>query len=265
MSDSAPHPTAEDIERTFDHPLVKGTRPIAQGGLMLLQWALQFGWTCEGLGRLRAIDGPFILAANHTSHADTQAILSVLPSRLRNRTCVAAAQDTFGAASEIHSLKDIQKTAVEFAVASAFRAFAFDRRGSPLRSLRTAIELVDHGWNLLIYPEGTRSRTGMPGEFKPGIGLLAKKTGVPVVPVRVTGSNEILPPGSTVPRPETAHVAFGAPLKLEDGEDTREFPGRLREAVLSLRTEPRPRPDRFRILARHVYRSVAQRISEFDS
>ena len=177
---------------------------------MLLQWALQFGWTCEGLGRLRAIDGPFILAANHTSHADTQAILSVLPSRLRNRTCVAAAQDTFGAASEIHSLKDIQKTAVEFAVASAFRAFAFDRRGSPLRSLRTAIELVDHGWNLLIYPEGTRSRTGIPGEFKPGIGLLAKKTGVPVVPVRVTGSNEILPPGSTVPRPETAHVAFGA-------------------------------------------------------
>ena len=104
----------------------------------------------------------------------------------------------------------------------------------------------------MIYPEGTRSRTGIPGEFKPGIGLLAKKTGVPVVPVRVTGSNEILPPGSTVPRPETAHVAFGAPLKLEDGEDTREFPRRLREAVLSLRTEPRPRPDRFRILARHV-------------
>ena len=61
---------------------------------------------------------------------------------------------------------------------------------------------MDHGWNLLIYPEGTRSRTGIPGEFKPGIGLLAKKTGVPVVPVRVTGSNEILlPPGSTVPRP----------------------------------------------------------------
>ena len=78
-------------------------------------------------------------------------------------------------------------------------------------------------------------------------------------------SNEILPPGSTVPRPETAHIAFGAPLHLEDGEDTREFPGRLREAVLSLRTEPRPRPDRFRILARHVYRSVAHRISEFDS
>ena len=115
---------------------------------MLLQWALQFGWTCEGLGRLRAIDGPFNLAANHTSHADTQAILSVLPSRLRNRTCVAAAQDTFGAASEIHSLKDIQKTAVEFAVASAFerllltagdlRSFTADRdrtRGSRMESL----------------------------------------------------------------------------------------------------------------------------------
>ena len=87
---------------------------------MLLQWALQFGWTCEGLGRLRAIDGPFILAANHTSHADTGHPVGVAltPS---NRTCVAAAQDTFGAASEIHSLKDIQKTAVEFAVASSER------------------------------------------------------------------------------------------------------------------------------------------------
>ena len=91
----SPHPTAEDIERTFDHPLVKGTGPLPR-------WphAAAVGFAIwldpEGLGRLRAIDGSLILAANHTSHADTQAILSVLPSRLRNCTCVAAAQDTWG-------------------------------------------------------------------------------------------------------------------------------------------------------------------------
>ena len=71
--------TAEEIERRFLHPSVIVTRPLILGGLALLRVACRFGWTAEGADRLDPDDQPFILAANHCSHADTAAILGTLP------------------------------------------------------------------------------------------------------------------------------------------------------------------------------------------
>ena len=72
--------------------------------------------------------------------------------------------------------------------------------------------LLDGGWSVLIFPEGSRSRTGEMAPFKPGIGLVAARTGRPVIPVRMIGLHDVLAPGRRLPRRGRAEVRFGEPL-----------------------------------------------------
>jgi CDP-diglyceride synthetase len=93
---------------------------------------------------------------------------------------------------------------------------------------------VDAGWNVLVFPEGTRSRSGEMAAFKPGIGPIAARTGRPVVPVRLVGIHAVLPPGARRPRRGCVEVRFGAPLRAEAGEDPRAFASRLEAVVRAL-------------------------------
>jgi long-chain acyl-CoA synthetase len=227
-------PTAAEIERRFASPLVVGARPLILAGIATLGFACRFQWTAEGTSALLDGDGPTILAANHASHADTAAILGTLPRPIRRRTCVAAALDVFGPNGETRTIRAFRRECLQVIVAAGFHAFAFDRSGPPLRSLRTAVDLVRGGWNLLLYPEGTRSRTGELGEFKAGVGVLARVTQRPVVPVNVAGGTSILPCGATVPRSGHAHVRFGEPIRISRGESGHAFADRVRQRVREL-------------------------------
>jgi 1-acyl-sn-glycerol-3-phosphate acyltransferase len=93
---------------------------------------------------------------------------------------------------------------------------------------------MDDGWNLLLYPEGTRSRTGEMAPFKPGACLLAKKTGRPVIPVHVVGGADILPCGRFMPQPGHAFVRYGGPMWPETGETTAAFADRLEQRVRAM-------------------------------
>lgn len=228
-------PSVESIERRFRSIPVRVARPAITGGLSALQFVRGFRWYGEGLENLKKIQAPFIMAANHTSHADTAAILAVLPPQYRDRTCVAAALDVFGpAGGSARPIEVARRELLQIVVAAGFHAFAFDRQGSTLRSIRTASELIDQGWNLLLYPEGTRSRDGRIDAFKPGVGLLAKKTGRPVVPIHVNGGGVVLPCGRTLPQPGRIIARFGDPMHLRDGESTSDFVRRVQDAVQAM-------------------------------
>jgi 1-acyl-sn-glycerol-3-phosphate acyltransferase len=226
-------PLAPEIERRFRSPAVRIARPVIHAGIAGLGFLRGFGWTGHGLEHLDAVDGPVILAANHLSHADTAAILGTLPPARRRRTCVAAALDVFGPAAK-GGAKAIKRECLQIIVAAGFHAFAFDRHGPPLRSMRTAVDLIRRDWSLLLYPEGTRSRTGALGPFKSGVAVLAKKSGRPVVPVHVSGGPSILPCGRTMPCRGHATVQFGQPLRPARGEGGAEFLERLRQRVIAL-------------------------------
>ena len=75
--------------------------------------------------------------------------------------------------------------------------------------------LVDAGWSVLYFPEGRRSETGALLEFKSGIGTLAVQTGRPVVPVRIKGTEDVMPMGARYPRRGVIEVTFGEPLRLQ--------------------------------------------------
>lgn len=226
--------SADEIERRFHSTAVQGARPLLWGSIHALRKLMRFDWKAHFDCDLERIDSPLVFAANHRSHADTAAILGTLPRSLRDRTAVAAALDVFGPDDTRGLKRKLSKDCLQFLVASGFHAFAFDRQGPPLRSVRTSVQLIRHGWNLLLYPEGTRSRTGEMGPFKPGVGVLAKFTGKPVVPVFVEGGNHLLPYGASMPRPALVLVRYGQPMWFEDGDTPEDFSQRLYEAVWRL-------------------------------
>ncbi|HEX5417070.1 MAG TPA: lysophospholipid acyltransferase family protein, partial [Chloroflexota bacterium] len=104
-------------------------------------------------------------------------------------------------------------------------------------SLRYVGYLVDRDWNILIFPEGTRSPIGQTQPFREGIGLLASELAVPVVPFFVEGTFRILPRGYWVPRPGHARIRFGPPLAFPPGTP-EEITRKIEEAVLALRPRP---------------------------
>ncbi|MBI3967813.1 MAG: 1-acyl-sn-glycerol-3-phosphate acyltransferase [Chloroflexi bacterium] len=122
-------------------------------------------------------------------------------------------------------------------VALLFNAVPFARTGGAPASLQYCADLIGSGWSLIVFPEGTRSTSGEIGAFKSGVGRLAVATGAPVVPVRLTGLDRILPKGRWAPRPGRARVRFGEPLVFDADTDCVPATARVEAAVRQLGRE----------------------------
>ena len=94
-----------------------------------------------------------------------------------------------------------------------------EREESSLAGLRMVKSILASGESALIFPEGTRSRSGEIQPFKPGLGLLAWELGVPIVPVRITGTHDALPAGRSLPRRGKVTVTFGEPITMDAYRD----------------------------------------------
>ena len=177
----------------------------------------------EGLENLEDVQGPVVFTANHSSHLDSVAVLYSLPSRLRRKTAVAAAEDYF-----------FRRRILGAFTAAVINGFPFAREGGIRPSLQRCANLLDDGWSVLIFPEGTRSTTGQLGEFKSGTGLLAVEMGVPVVPIRLKGLHQVLPKGRAIPRPSKIEVHIGKPMYFPRGTCYSQAAGKIQKAVSEL-------------------------------
>jgi 1-acyl-sn-glycerol-3-phosphate acyltransferase len=199
--------------------------------------------TVRGLEHLRHLEGPVIFAANHASHVDTPLMLTTLPLEFRHHTVVAAASDFFF---------DRKWKSVLWSFSLA--AIPIERSKVNRRSADTAAELIEDGWNLVIFPEGGRSPDGWTQPFRGGAAYLARRTGRPVVPVYLHGTRHVLPktpddvgvaPGGSGTesrrggrlRRAPVSVLFGAPLTPDEGEGARRFSDRVEAAVATLARE----------------------------
>jgi 1-acyl-sn-glycerol-3-phosphate acyltransferase len=201
--------------------------------------------TVRGLEHLRHVEGPVIFAANHSSHVDTPLLLTNLPVAFRHRTVVAAASDYF-----------FDKRWKSVLWSFALAAFPLERTRVNRRSGDTATELIEDGWNLVIFPEGGRSPDGWTQPFTGGAAYLARRTARPVVPVYLHGTRHVLPKsfdvgdGALAPggsgteakrsgrlRRSPISVLFGAPLTPDEGENTHRFAARVESAVATLARE----------------------------
>jgi 1-acyl-sn-glycerol-3-phosphate acyltransferase len=180
-----------------------------------------------------ALDGPCIVVANHSSHLDAPLVLGSVPPRVRRNLATGVAADYFFTAPHKRLFTEL-----------IFNAFPVDRTGTGAnRGLSK--QLLKAGVPLLVFPEGTRSRTGEMASFKIGAAGLAKAVGVPVLPVALIGAHEAMPHGTRWPRRGRPRVvvAVGEPLVAREKEPTSSFNGRIEASVRALYAEHRPRID----------------------
>jgi long-chain acyl-CoA synthetase len=208
--------------------------------LLILPLTRLFAWIkVEGIENLRGLDGPVIFAANHQSHFDVPAILYALPSHWRYRATPAMAREFFDAHFHParHSKSERFTNSLNYFLASlVFNAFPLPQREAGSRdALRYAGELASDGYCIVIFPEGKRTDGGEIQPFQPGVGMLASRLGIPVVPVRLEGLERILHKSAKMATPGRAKVKFGPPLRLE-GTDYAVLAKQVEAAVKTLQT-----------------------------
>jgi long-chain acyl-CoA synthetase len=204
----------------------------------ILPLARAFAWLrVEGLEHLRSVQGPVVFAANHQSHMDVPVILAALPPRWRYRVAPAMAKEFFKAHffPESHTRGAWFTNSLNYYLAAlVFNAFPLPQREAGARqTLRYVGDLLEQGYSVLIFPEGLRTELGEIDRFRPGIGMIASRLDVPVVPVRLEGLDKILHHTWKMAKPGPARVVFGAPLKL-GGEDYEALTKEVEDAVRRL-------------------------------
>lgn len=169
--------------------------------------------------------GPAIIVANHGSHLDTLLVGSAVSPLLRSKFCPLAAGDTFfrnpfqsWLSSRFLNLRPLWRKQC-------------NPRG--LMQLRRTMEAGDRCF--LLFPEGTRSRTGAMGRFKPGIGMMVAGTDIPVIPCHIRGAFEAWPSKRALPRRGNLRLEVGIPLTFASSpgtsDDWRKIAQELEAAV----------------------------------
>ncbi len=208
----------------YTSPLHAGARFVAQRGILRpVIWRLA-DITVLHRERVEDVHGPFVVVGNHSSHLDAPLIMGALPHRLSRYVAAGAAADYF---FDVWWRKGLTSL--------FFNAFPVDRTG--LRGRRgLATDLLDDGVPLLLFPEGTRSRTGEMGNFKPGAAALCISRDVPCLPVAIVGASAAMPYGKNWPERgrKPIWVTFGDPMRAEDGESVSQFSARIAKEVSGL-------------------------------
>ena len=190
------------------------------GLIRVLTGAQARWWGCPPKAEQR------IYFANHQSHADLVMIWAALPKELRHGTRAVAAREYWTKTPFRHWI-----TSAVFNVIYVSRERHADE--DPLEPL---VEALAAGDSLILFPEGTRGHFEEPQAFKAGIYNLALKfPQIELIPAWIANVQRVMPKGEVVPVPVLCSVTFGAPMRLQDGEDRNAFLQRARLAVLSLR------------------------------
>ena len=162
-------------------------------------------------------NGGFLIASNHVSYLDPLALGVACPRSIY----YMAKRDLF----ENHAFALLLDLAHAFPV----------KRGAPdLGALRAAIKKLKSGKGLLLFPEGTRQQDGKLGDPEAGVGFLAAKAGVPVIPAFVTGTQDALPRGSKLVRRAKITVSFGEQIRIERGTPYDVIASRIMEGIRRL-------------------------------
>jgi 1-acyl-sn-glycerol-3-phosphate acyltransferase len=208
---------------------VAARRVILNAGMLPIV-STELSFRVHGTDLLDDVAAPVIFYSNHSSHLDATLILCSLPERWQKKTAVGAARDYFF---------DVWWR--QAFTALVYGGFPIDRGRGGAGAIDKARELVDEGWSIVVFPEGTRSQDGHMQRFRHGASRLSIELGVGVVPIAIVGAYQAMPKGRFWPKPGRPVVTmrYGSPLYAEEGESHRSLSLRMQQAVMALFDEDR--------------------------
>ena len=204
----------------------------------VLPLARIFLWVrVRGLEHLHHLEEPVLFAVNHQSYFDTAALLIALPGKWRYRVAVAMRKEFFEAhyyPDRYGLAKRLRNSLGYYLACLMFAAFPLPQREAGTKdALRYMGELLAEGWSVVIFPEGRHADGDEIAAFQAGIGMMASRLGVRVIPVRLRGVHRVLHRDSRFPRPGKVEVVLGAPLQLT-GTGYAALARQIEEAVKNL-------------------------------
>ena len=199
----------------------RALRGLLQRGIVFPAMTMAYKMRVTGVDNLD-LQGPALIAANHTLHLDNGIILRSLPTRFRHRLAIAASDHMWR--SPIRSL----------AIPLLGNGFPFSKEGNVRKSLDNVGRIIDNGWSVLIYPEGELTVAGPMKPFLAGTGLICVGGRVPVIPLKLkvirTGFPRYFP---LLSRGEV-EIRFGEPLRFGPGVTYQDATVQIEEAVRAL-------------------------------
>jgi long-chain acyl-CoA synthetase len=181
---------------------------------------------------LEGLQGPVVFVANHLSYFDQPSITFAMPKDLRYNTATAAWEEFFFS-DEYHGVNRLWRRFCYQYGTLFVNLFPLPQSGGFSGSLRFMGKLADAGVNILIFPEGAHSTSGKMEAFQLGLGVIVKELGIPVVPIKIEGTERVLPPKARFPKRGKVTVRFGEPLRFTI-EEPREIVEKTRQAVSGL-------------------------------
>ncbi|ACU73630.1 phospholipid/glycerol acyltransferase [Catenulispora acidiphila DSM 44928] len=175
----------------------------------------------EGLENIPA-SGAAILAANHLSFSDSFFIPVVVPRHV-----------TFIAKVEYFNTRGLKGMWNKYFYARFAGAVPIDRSGTrnaTTAALEGAVAVLQAGGLFGIYPEGTRSPDGKLYRGRTGIAEIALRSGAPIIPIGIVGTDRVQPPGKKFPRLSRVTIRIGAPLDLAEAKALAK-PALVRRAI----------------------------------
>jgi long-chain acyl-CoA synthetase len=185
---------------------------------------------------------PILIVANHVTAFDGPLVQYALPGPIRRRIAAAMAGEMLEDYRHFRNPDRAPGTrgfylpgpAIYFSLTALFNVFPLPRRRNFQRSFAHAGAAMDRGYNVLVFPEGTRSASGEMARFRSGIGLLAKESGAAVLPVAIRGLGELKTGSRRWFRSGRIEVHVGQPIRFSAEESESAITARLHSEVEKL-------------------------------
>ena len=235
-------PQAAPVEHIFprwpQHWLAKLVRLTAY---YLLVWPATYLLAApriKGRENLRGLRGPVLVISNHVTYVDIGWILAALPLRFRHRLATAMRGERLvemrHPAANLGFFAKLSELLSYPLVLVFFNVFPLPREAGFLRSFSFIGDLVDRKWDVLIFPEGLTTEDGRLAPFRSGIGLLATRLGIPVLPIRLDGLFDLKKNEKHFAAPGKVRVTIGKPMRFSANQDPEAVARELQRTVENL-------------------------------